>query len=227
MLSGIKLAIEQPALAFADGRVILTMAAHVLALDPYSGQIVWATHVPKLNASLITVVSQKPGSVSCSAIGCIQVLDTETGAIINTLVEEPRVGRNAMVCLAGVGYDTEMNSNPMQAAAASIEGLGKDFRGVAPKKRGDLTEMWAINRPRYADRKRDQPQPPAMPPPESPSKHESELTPDMVHNSPGGDEEGMNDEEDDFFNGGEMSAVGVSSGADCMYRLLRCARCPW
>jgi len=209
LFAGIKLAIEQPALAFADGKVILTMAAHCVALDPYSGQIQWATYVPKLNASLITVVSQSPGTVSCSAIGCIQVLDTETGAIMRTLVEEPRVGRNAMVCLAGIGYDTEMNSNPMQAAAASIESLGKDFRGVAPKKRGDLTEMWDINRQRYADRSNVAGVPPAA---EKKDDKKSELTTDMVHQaSPGAEEEVMDAEEDDFFNGSDAPSKGAPS----------------
>jgi len=208
LFAGIKLAIEQPALTFADGKVILTMAAHCIALDPYSGQIIWATHLPKLNASLITVVSQSPGTVSCSAIGCIQVLDTDAGTIMKTLVEEPRVGRNAMVCLAGIGYDTEMNSNPMQAAAASIESLGKDFRGVAPKKRGDLTEMWRVsmNRPRYSERRNDAPPPAAPPSFESFEKSGSELTADMVHPpSPGEEEELLDEEQEDFFNGADES----------------------
>lgn len=120
-----------------------------------------------------------------------------------------------MVCLAGIGYDTEMNSNPMQAAAASIESLGKDFRGVAPKKRGDLTEMWAINRPRYSERHH---QPP--PPPVKKEESSGELTTDMVHQSPGGqEEEEMDDEEEDFFNGGDIPVKGSSGSVTVM----RCA----
>jgi outer membrane protein assembly factor BamB len=187
LFAGIKLAIEQPALAFEGNKVFVAMAAHCIALEPYTGEILWATYLPNLNCSCMTLVSQAPGTLSVAAIGCIQVLNTENGAIEKTLIEEPRVGRNAMICLAGIGYDTEMNSNPMQQAAASIEGLGKDFRGVAPKKRGDLTEMWAINRQRYEDRRVEE------------DVGGSTLTADMV--SPTQDQdEPDDDDEDDFFN---------------------------
>jgi len=43
LFAGIKLAIEQPALCFTDGKLIITMVAHAIALDPYNGQILWAT----------------------------------------------------------------------------------------------------------------------------------------------------------------------------------------
>jgi len=188
LFAGIKLAIEQPSLAFEGGKIFIAMAAHVIALEPYTGEILWATYVPNLNASCMTLVSQAPGTLSIAAIGCIQVLNTDNGEMQKTLIEEPRVGRNAMICLAGIGYDTEMNSNPMQQAAASIEGLGKDFRGVAPKKRGDLTEMWAINRSRYEDRRVAEE-----------DAGGSTLTADMV--SPTQDEPEDEEEDcDDFFN---------------------------
>jgi len=193
LFAGIKLAIEQPTLAFEGNKVFVAMAAHVIALEPYTGEILWVTYLQNVNCSCMTMVSQSPGTLSIAAIGTIQVLNTEDGQLVKTLIEEPRVGRNAMICLAGIGYDTEMNSNPMQQAAASIEGLGKDFRGVAPKKRGDLSEMWTINRARYTDRKA----------PEEASGG-STLTADMV--SPTQEDPEEEDDCDDFFNAAPAGA---------------------